>query len=49
MLHIPLADAVAMIDRGEICDAKTVTGLLLVERRLRAGDAGNAVDDQDGP
>ena len=49
VLHIPLADAVAMIDRGEICDAKTVTGLLLVERRLRTGDAGNAVDAQDGP
>jgi len=49
VLHIPLADAVAMIDRGEIRDAKTVTGLLLVERRLLTGDAGNAVDAQDGP
>jgi hypothetical protein len=28
-----------MIDSGEICDAKTVTGLLLAERRLRSADA----------
>lgn len=39
VLHVPLDDALAMIERGEISDAKTVTGLLLVERRLRAGDA----------
>jgi ADP-ribose pyrophosphatase len=32
---LPLADAVAMAARGEIEDAKTVAGLLLVERRLR--------------
>jgi ADP-ribose pyrophosphatase len=36
LLHVPLVDALAMIERGEISDAKTVTGLLLTERRLRA-------------
>lgn len=44
VLHVPLDEAMAMIDRGEINDAKSVTGLLLVERRLRAGDAGDAGD-----
>lgn len=41
VLHMPLDDAMAMIERGEICDAKTVTGLALVERRLRSGDLGD--------
>lgn len=36
-LHVPLDDALAMIDRGEIRDAKTVTGLLATDRRLRSG------------
>ena len=35
LLHIPLDDALAMIDGGEICDAKTVAGLLATDRRLR--------------
>jgi 8-oxo-dGTP pyrophosphatase MutT (NUDIX family) len=35
VLHVPLADALAMVERGEIADAKTVAGLLLTERRLR--------------
>jgi 8-oxo-dGTP pyrophosphatase MutT (NUDIX family) len=35
LLHLPLEDALAMIDRGEICDAKTVVGLLATDRRLR--------------
>ena len=34
LLHVPLDDALAMIDRGEIVDAKTVVGLLLTHRRL---------------
>ncbi|MFK7918531.1 MAG: NUDIX hydrolase [Ilumatobacter sp.] len=38
LLHISLADALAMIDRGEIRDSKTVSGLLLTERRLRLAD-----------
>ena len=40
LLHVPLADAVAMVETGEITDAKSVAGLLLAERRLRAGDGG---------
>ncbi len=39
ILHVPLVDAIAMIDSGEIRDAKTVMGLLLVDRRLRSADA----------
>lgn len=35
VLTIPLTEAVAMVERGEIEDAKTVAGILLVERRLR--------------
>lgn len=38
VLHVPFADAVAMALDGRINDAKTVIGLLLVERRLRDGD-----------
>jgi ADP-ribose pyrophosphatase len=38
VLHIPLSDALAMVERGEIRDSKTVIGLLLTERRLREGD-----------
>lgn len=38
LLHLPLGDAVAMVERGEIGDAKTVAGLLLAERRLRIDD-----------
>jgi ADP-ribose pyrophosphatase len=37
VLHVPLADAVDMVVRGEIHDAKTVIGLLMVDRRLREG------------
>ncbi len=36
LLHLPLIDALAMIDRGDINDAKTVAGLLATDRRLRA-------------
>ncbi len=36
LLHLPLVDALAMIDRGEINDAKTVVGLLATDRRVRA-------------
>jgi len=36
VLHVPLDDALGMIDRGEISDAKTVAGLLATDRRLRA-------------
>lgn len=37
VLRIPLADAVEMVVKGEIHDAKTVIGLLLVDRRWREG------------
>jgi 8-oxo-dGTP pyrophosphatase MutT (NUDIX family) len=42
VLHLPLSDAVAMVVDGRIGDAKSVAGLLLTERRLRAGDHGAA-------
>lgn len=35
VIDMPLADAVGMVARGEIDDAKTVIALLLVERGLR--------------
>ncbi|MEP1122518.1 MAG: NUDIX hydrolase [Ilumatobacter sp.] len=38
LLHVPLSEALAMIDSGQICDSKTVSGLLLTERRLRLAD-----------
>jgi 8-oxo-dGTP pyrophosphatase MutT (NUDIX family) len=38
VLHVPLTDALAMIDAGEIRDAKTVIGLLMTDRRLRRSD-----------
>ena len=37
VLGVPLAEAVEMVVRGEIHDAKTVIGLLLVDRRWREG------------
>ncbi|MEP7202143.1 MAG: NUDIX hydrolase [Ilumatobacteraceae bacterium] len=37
VLRMPLVEAVEMVARGEINDAKTVIGLLLVDRRLREG------------
>ncbi len=40
VLQLPLADAVDMVVRGEINDAKTVIGLLLVDRRVRDGSLG---------
>lgn len=38
VVHLPLDDALAMIDSGRIRDSKTVSGLLLTERRLRLAD-----------
>ncbi|MBI4884552.1 MAG: NUDIX hydrolase [Actinobacteria bacterium] len=35
IVELPLAEAIEMVVRGEIRDAKTVIGLLLVDRRLR--------------
>lgn len=38
IMHVPLEDALVMVDDGRIRDAKTVSGLLLTERRLRLAD-----------
>ena len=38
LLHLPLADAVAMVERGDITDAKSVVALLFADRRLEAAD-----------
>ncbi len=38
VLHVPLDDALAMIDDGRIRDAKSVAGLFMTERRLRRSD-----------
>ena len=38
MVTIPLAEAVAMVGRREITDAKTIIGLLLAQNRLMQGD-----------
>ncbi len=40
LLNVPLTDAVAMVERGEISDAKSVVALLFAERRLLAADRG---------
>ena len=40
LLHVPLDDALSMIDAGAITDAKTVVGLLMTDRRLRSSDHG---------
>ncbi len=37
LLAIPIADAVAMVDAGEISDAKTILGILWVDRLARTG------------
>jgi ADP-ribose pyrophosphatase len=39
VMHVLLDDALAMIDRGEIVDAKTVVGVLLTDRHLRSAAA----------
>src|SRR6187551_1658815 len=38
VMAMPLADAVAMVERGEITDAKSALGLLLAERHLNDHD-----------
>lgn len=40
VLHLPLADALALVDAGRIRDAKTAAGLLATERSLRVADGG---------
>ncbi len=36
--HVAIADAVAMVEAGEINDAKTILGVLWVDRLARAGE-----------
>jgi hypothetical protein len=31
---MPLTDALALVDRGQICDAKTIIGLWAAARRI---------------
>lgn len=38
VLQVSLDEALAMIDRGEIVDAKTVAALLMTDRRLRSAN-----------
>lgn len=35
--HVPFADALAMVDRGDITDAMTVVALLMLDRRRSRG------------
>jgi ADP-ribose pyrophosphatase len=37
VIELPLVDALAMVERGELADAKTVIGLLMVDRLLAQG------------
>ncbi len=46
VLHLPLDHALAMIDSGEIHDSKTISGLLLTDRRLRLADGNERVVDR---
>jgi ADP-ribose pyrophosphatase len=36
--HLPLDDAVDLVERGEICDAKSALAILLTVRRLERAD-----------
>ena len=45
LLHLPLDEALDMIDRGRIRDSKTVVGLLATDRRLRRADSGPGPTD----
>jgi 8-oxo-dGTP pyrophosphatase MutT (NUDIX family) len=40
IVHLGLARAIEMIDRGEIIDSKTIIGLLLAHRHLHRADSG---------
>ena len=42
MIHVPLVEAVTMVEAGEITDAKSIAGLLLTERRLQVVDHGSS-------
>jgi hypothetical protein len=36
--HVPLAEALAMVDRGEISDAKSILGIQWLDRLRQAGE-----------
>ena len=40
VLEVDLDEAIRMVVEGHICDAKTVIGLLLTERKLREAKGG---------
>ena len=48
LLRVPLAEAVAMVERGEIADGKSIAGILLGERKLRrqVGDSNQESEDR---
>jgi len=37
VIHLPLSEALAMIDQGRILDAKTIVGLTAAQRTLQSG------------
>ena len=37
LLHVPLDEAIAMVERGEIGDAKSILGILWLDRLRRSG------------
>ncbi len=47
VVHLPLGTALEMVERGEIHDAKTIIGLLLVARQLDRGDLGRPTPPPD--
>jgi ADP-ribose pyrophosphatase len=45
-LHIiPLDEAIAMVEKGEINDSKTIVGLLMAEKKLRGNREETATDE----
>ena len=38
LLMMPLADAIALVEKGELQDGKTIVGLLLADRQRRGAD-----------
>ena len=40
LTKVPLSEAVRMVESGELFDLKTVAGILLADRAMRAGKAG---------
>jgi ADP-ribose pyrophosphatase len=50
LVHVPLGEALAMIQRGEITDAKTVIGLLWVQQfGLQSGQTAPVIGTIEDP